>query len=552
MAEPEWLAEAEEVPEGEMPEWASDAEEVAESIPASPEFAAEPPAPGQAPAPAPNVSMSPGWRLPLQGMTLGWGDEAVAAAKSALGERTYEQELARERARLEAERETSPSPALAEFAGGLPLALLPGGASTSLPRMAATGAGLGAVSGAGASDADTVGGRARGALAGGAAGLATGAAGFGLGKGLERAGGALMRRGAEKTAESIGATPPQFRKLQQRHGSMEQLGDKMRAAGLTGSAKRIAQRSEDLVEGSGSRIGEIYDAAEEAVDGAEVVDVGKIRAALQSRLAETADMPEEGARNRVFQKWIKALEGKDTETIKRMHRRLRAIQKQGQVPKRGSPRHAALGEVADAYRSELQEAVSRADPGLLKELAQRNREFSLAKDVAPAAAGEVDRLASHRGISLGGMLMGGVGVGAYGPMGAAAGLAAPLVRRYRKPVSAAALRAAGKAARTGGRAAESGRRLVAPAAAGAGAVAGDERGKLRASVRSTTDTARELVSSPSRDLLALGQDGLSLQRAAAKGDQEFNSEHWRLMMSSPEYRAKMRELEEKRISEDTQ
>ena len=519
--------------------------ESAPAVPVSDEAVADVPEPSPAPSPAPQVSMLPGWRLPAQGITLGWGDELVAAAKSAVGDRTYTEELARERARLAAERAQHPTPGLAEFSGALPLAAVPGVGGGSLAGMAGTGAAMGAVGAAGASDAPELQSRLRAAAPGALVGAGTGVLGHSLGRGLQAIGRGLMAKGASKTAESIGATPPQMRSMQRIHGTPEEIGERMRATGMTGSAKRIAERAEGIIDRTGEEIGDIYRQAHEAVEGQPVVNVERIRQNLMKRAAETTGMPEADTRNRVFSSWLKKLEGADSETIERMHKRLVALQQKAEGFKRGSPRSRAMRDVVDAYRSELQDAVGSVDPSLRSQLVEANKKFSLAKSVKPAAEGQASRQEADNAFGVRNMLAGGLGAVAYGGVeGAALGAIRPFAARYSKPITAAMLRGAGRTSGAVGRGLErAGPALSKPAATRAGAATAGEP----AAGRNTTDVARSLVTSPSRDLLSLGTAGFKLQQAAAKGDQEFNAEHWRLLVGDPEYRQKIEEISKRNL-----
>lgn len=96
-------------------------------------------------------------RSGLQGLTFGAGDEIVAAGTSALGPGTYDQELDRERARLDRGRDKFPKTALASEIGGAITMPLGGLKSTGklgldMARGAATGAGLSGVYGFGAGE----------------------------------------------------------------------------------------------------------------------------------------------------------------------------------------------------------------------------------------------------------------------------------------------------------------------------------------------------------------------------------------------------------------
>lgn len=537
MADPSWMDEAEELDDD--PAWASDAEEIrddpsmdAGSESESPEvvkldqITIRPDTPQRATRP-----MLP-WesRSLMGGMLGGWRDELAARIRS-LGGESYDDALTDER-RLEAE-ERAAKPGLntiGRVAQGAATMAIPG---SSIPALAAQGAALGGLTAAGESDADTMSGRLRAAGEGATVGGGTALAASALGRSVAPLGRYLSRKGAEKTAESIGATPTELRKLVRRHGSEAEVGERMRAAGLTGSAGRIAKRSEDLVDQTGQEIGDIYRTASDAVDGAPVVDLGAVRSRIARKAAEIRGMPEAGSMSRVYKKWMKELEGADGETIQRMHQRLRHLQNQAEVPKPGTPRRKAMKAVASAYRDELQKAVGDASPELLDRLRELNRGHSLAKDIAPAAAGQLAREQTAKGGGARDMIASGVGVLTYGPAGALAGLARAPLSRYGKAGLAAAQTGAGRAA-TG--LASTARTASAPA----GRLAASE--SARSYVRSSTDMAREAVRS---DPMAFGADGIRLAEAAAQGDREFAAEHWRAMVNSQEYRQSMRDLEAK-------
>jgi len=147
----------------------------------------------------------PGWQKPLvaandildltaNGATFGWGDKAVAAARSPFTDKTYSQELADQRRRTEGARKRSGGAGtVAEIAGGLRTALSAAGRGATLQGALGTGAmkgfpglvarsGLmgveggvyGAISGAGNADP---GDELSGAVSGAGTGLVAGAAG---------------------------------------------------------------------------------------------------------------------------------------------------------------------------------------------------------------------------------------------------------------------------------------------------------------------------------------------------------------------------------------
>lgn len=132
-----------------------------------------------------------------QGLSFGFGDEIAALAQSAVGDKTYEEAVAEERAKLEAFRKGNKTLAYGlEIAGSLPSMLIPTLAAARAPQIAklgsiaarrlgaagtaaASGAAQGALYGAGTAgsgEGETIKGAAGGAIVGGALGGALGAA----------------------------------------------------------------------------------------------------------------------------------------------------------------------------------------------------------------------------------------------------------------------------------------------------------------------------------------------------------------------------------------
>ena len=136
-------------------------------------------------------------RAALQGLSFGFGDEAIAGLKSLAGQ-DYDQALADERARLAAVREESPilSTGL-EIAGAIPTALIPG---AGLARLGQAGKALvsspvgryglaaleGGTYGVGASDDKSASDFLGGALLGAGGEKVAGMAGNAIGKGISR------------------------------------------------------------------------------------------------------------------------------------------------------------------------------------------------------------------------------------------------------------------------------------------------------------------------------------------------------------------------------
>ncbi len=163
----------------------------------------------------PSLGQSIG-RAAAQGATLGFGDEInggfQALLKGAMddGPMSMKKLLADYEMIRNAERKDNKAAkdahglayGGAEFASGLPMMLaIPGGASATVGRAAATGAGAGAASGLGHSNAETVGGMAGDTALGGVLGALLGTAGKGIGMGLNKAFNTSGRAEAIKAAE---------------------------------------------------------------------------------------------------------------------------------------------------------------------------------------------------------------------------------------------------------------------------------------------------------------------------------------------------------------
>ena len=148
-------------------------------------------------------------RAAVQGVTLGWGDEAEAWARSLVEDATYEEIRDDIRDYNEEFREEHPVLSYGtEFASGM---LLPGGAAGKALQygnrgrnMLAGGAAAGAAAGAGTSTEDTGLGIGVDALAGGALGGVGGLAGYGLERAIV---GKAAKQGADAMKTARGGRP---------------------------------------------------------------------------------------------------------------------------------------------------------------------------------------------------------------------------------------------------------------------------------------------------------------------------------------------------------
>ena len=140
-----------------------------------------------------------------QGITFGFGDEAIARLESIRSGRPYEEVLQKAKAMYRGAQEQNPiSYTTGEVAGGAAPSLIPGvgqaATGAKLGRLAAMGAGSGAISGLGFSEGKTAGEIARDVGIGGALGGALPVVGRGIAKGIEsipQATSTLLKKGLQ-------------------------------------------------------------------------------------------------------------------------------------------------------------------------------------------------------------------------------------------------------------------------------------------------------------------------------------------------------------------
>lgn len=182
-------------------------------------------------------------RSGLQGLTLGGGDEIVAAGASMLGPNSYDYELRRERQRLSQGRENNPGTAIAsELAGAVALpiksAATAAKAGTRVLQAATQGMGLGAIYGAlsGEGGAEE---RAKSAAASGAVGFGLGGALQGATEGIGKAISTIAQRGAN--AQMVKDAPTRDTLM----GQASALYDRARANGTQASQQQTAALAND-------------------------------------------------------------------------------------------------------------------------------------------------------------------------------------------------------------------------------------------------------------------------------------------------------------------
>ena len=146
---------------------------------------------GSPPSPPPQVSKTESaLRGGAQGLSFGFADEATARLESIAKDIPYEQALQETRAAYKQAQEANPITYTgSEFAGGALTSLIPGvgqaATGAKLGRLAAIGAGTGALSGLGFSEGQDIGEIARDVGIGGALGGALPVIGRGITKGIE-------------------------------------------------------------------------------------------------------------------------------------------------------------------------------------------------------------------------------------------------------------------------------------------------------------------------------------------------------------------------------
>lgn len=243
----------------------------------------------------PSVQTQSSWIDPLaQGMTLGWGDEIASAAHGGLAAlqggdfgSTYAQAKDHYDTSLGHERRVNPVGSFAAEVGGAVLpSVLSGGAgllaqgTSTLGRAVAGGlAGLtqGVVYGAGASEADDVGGRAQDAMLSGLLGAGLGGAAPYVGQGLRRlvtpfpasaantqAAQTLAREGVELTAgQQTGRKGLQYLESELGGGAaadlMERQAEQFTAAALSRAGIAAPRATPEVIDNAFTTIGRQFD-----------------------------------------------------------------------------------------------------------------------------------------------------------------------------------------------------------------------------------------------------------------------------------------------------
>ncbi len=457
----------------------------------------------------PDVSMTESALRGLaSGASLGFADE-IAGGAEALWEaakgnpaefgKLYEQARNESRAAYKSAQDANPATyGIGEVGGALGTMFVPGlnvAKGASLAKTAGAAALQGGAMGVGGSQAESVADVALDGLKGAAVGGAGGAAGYGLAKaasavpGMFHKAGNLVQDGAEQLAvNATGATGAQSAKFAPKAGrelldrGWVKFGD---------DAEGIAERVRSSRLKAGESIGNSLQTLDDKGTTASVDDIVNV---LQSKVDELGQSPGNEGVIKQIQKEIDNLYERGQSALKLSDAEIAKRNFQGQV-NYFSPEAEKKGatHVADAFRRQVEDAATVADPALAKQFMDDKLTYGLAAPIEEAAQKRANSLNQSPFGGLGDFVAGGVGsVG--GLPGAAASVAA--------------------------------RRFVGPRLASSGAITADAIGGL-------------LKRSPQ----ALGRYGPVLSAAISRGPQAFASTHFLLQQTDPGYREQIKAIE---------
>jgi hypothetical protein len=422
----------------------------------------------------------------------------------------YKQERDASRGLDLAAKQANPKSFLAgELGGGVATSLVPGlgiAEGAGLAKTLGTTAAQGAAYGLGGSEREELGDIALDTLKGGGAGLAAGAAGIAAAKGIESAApviGNFIKRSAaplDDAAENLavkatGATGRQSAQF------ADDAGRELLDRGLVkfgDTPGKIAERVGAANEEAGRAIGSSL----ESLEGRGVsVDLGNIKKGIENKIAELSEVPGNEKIIRQLESELENLVGRGQSNLPISKAELAKRNYQAQT-NYASPEaeKKSTAQIANLFKKEVEETALRADPSLAGKFTEGKKTYGLLSPIQEAAEKRAATQAQSPFGGLGDFAAAAAGVpGGIG--GSALGVAA--------------------------------KRMLAPRLASSGAV-----------------TADFLANIAKQSPEALGKFSNIFQSALQRGPQAVAATHFVLEQSNPEYRQKIKELNEENEMND--
>lgn len=327
-----------------------------------------------------------------QGISMGFGDELSGAAGYLAGklglvpDMGYEYYREGARAQDKAAQEANPKTyGGSQLAGGISTLVIPGlGAAKTIKGAAGLGAGMGAATGIGASEADLLSAQmAKDAALGAAIGGGSGAAGQKIGQaivGSKAVTDAINKIADRFAVKATGATAAEAGRFAE--GSGKLLRDK-KLVKFFDSPSKIAERVSKAQETSGENIGAALKALDEQGVTASVENVVAGLEAEINRLNQTA------GNEKIVSKLQKALEniyerGESNVPVSAAELAKRNFQKQVNFKSSNAKRDAAF-KVSDLYKKEVEEAATKANPQLAEMFKQDKQLYSILAPIREAS-----------------------------------------------------------------------------------------------------------------------------------------------------------------------
>lgn len=387
-------------------------------------------------SPEASVSMlESGLRGAVQSGTLGFADEISGLVESALTDKTYEQARDESRANFKTAQEANPMTyGAGQVAGGVATAFVPG---LNVAKLGSAGAriagnaGIGALSGVGASEATDLGTLTSDAAVGGLIGGAASGIAESLSPVSKFIAEKSKQRANELAVESLKGSAKQHAKLGDTR--TQELGDwllKKRAVGFGTKAKDSLGRLTGLKKEAGERLGSILDDADAAIPSSAVAEriEQNVMPKAMTTGGESAVAAVKGA--------ISDVGAVEARTLNELNQLGNSIGSKAYNAPTTTAATTAKKSSERAVDELIKEAVPEVQHGALN---AANSDFGMAAEAQKMARVGAARYKSSQGFSLGDKLASGVGLGVAGPWGLAAGVANKVVRERGQSAAAVGL-----------------------------------------------------------------------------------------------------------------